>query len=231
MITFNVESNIRALEKKLTAFGLRQVPFATALAVTNLARLIVAEEKTNEAKVLDRPREFTTGAVGVIAARKDNPVARVFMKDIAARYLEPYEFGGLNVLNGRALLKPVGAVKDLDRYGNLPRNWLSKMKGRSDIYIGKVQTKVGVVNGVWQRSTDAGGAVRVLRGKGGTLRIGKTRKGLNQSGRLVLLVKFENAHVVRQRLDWFGVGSRVVQREFNREFGRAMATAIATASK
>lgn len=229
MILFNVETNIRALSKKLDAFALRQLPFATAQALTGVAKAIVKAEQVNEVKVLDRPKGFTTGAIGVIRATKDNPTARVYMKDLTARYLEPYEFGGLNVLNGRALLKPVGAVTDLDKFGNLPRGWLAKMKGRSDIYVGKVQTKTGTVDGVWQRVTEAGGSVKVLRGKGGQLRVGKTRKGLNTSGKLKLLVKFENAHKVRERLDWFGVAGQVTAREFNREFGRAMAQAIATA--
>jgi hypothetical protein len=229
MLQINVQSNLKAIEKKLSAFAYQQVPFATAQALTALGQRIAGAEQANEAKVLDRPKPFTRNAIGVMRANKARMTATVFMKDITARYLEPYEFGGRNALNARALLKPIDAVEDLDQYGNLPRNFIKKMKGRSDVFIGAVKTKTGVINGVWQRTVEEGAAVQVRREKVGVLKIGRTRKGLNTSGGLKLLVRFTEAHEVRQRLDWFGVAQRVVNKEFDREFGKALARAMATA--
>jgi hypothetical protein len=231
MFTINLQTNIRDFSRSVSAFASKQVPFASAQALTAIARRVAEVEKQNEAKVLDRPRPFTQNALRVRAATKDRMTAVVWMMDLTAKYLEPYEFGGKNVLNGRALLKPVGAVANLDQYGNLPRNFMRNLRGRADIFIGGVQTKNGVVNGVWQRTLDAGArSVAVARvGRDGKVRMGKTGKGLNTSGHLKLLVKFEDAHVARQHLDWFGVARRVVEREFKREFGKALARAIATA--
>ena len=222
----NIRTNIKAFEKTVSAFAFKQLPFATALALTALAGEVKAAEEANEKKVLDRPKPFTTGAIGVRKANKARMEAIVFVKDITAAYLEPYQFGGKNVLNSKALLKPVGAVKDLDQFGNLPRNFLSKLKGRSDIYIGKIQTKRGLVNGVWQRVVQEGAAVTMVTKTG---KVRKTRKGTNTSEHLVLLVKFEDAHPAKQYLDWFNVAKRAVEKNFNRQMGKALARAIASA--
>jgi hypothetical protein len=230
MIQFNIKSNVDQVEKALSAFAYKQVPFATGRALTALAKAIVPAEQANERHVLDRPKPFTEGAIGVIGASTAKQTATVYMKDITARYLEPYEFGGKNVLNSRAVLTPIDAVADLDQYGNLPRNFLAKLKGRKDIFIGPVQTKSGLVNGVWQRSVAEGAAVPVTKlTKKGVLRTTKTRKRLNTTGKLQLLVKFTDAHDVKQHLGWFVVAKRIVDKGFNREFGKALAAAVSSA--
>lgn len=239
---FNVKTNIDAFQRRISALAHKQLPFATAQALTTLAQQVAKAEQANEAKVLDRPRPFTTGALMVVRAKKDTQEARVVVKDITARYLEPYEFGGRNRLNGRALLKPIEAVKDLDEYGNLPRNYLRRLigqvkkgkhdgTGRGDLFVGTVQTKAGPVNGVWQRAVDAGTkAVSMGRvGKDGKFRMGKTRKGLNTTGHLVLLVKFADAHPIRQRLGWFNLADHTISRNFRQAMGQALARAIASA--
>lgn len=226
----NFKSNIDKFQRDISAFAYKQLPFATAQALTEVVRIVVTAEQQNEEKVLDRPKPFTKDALGVIRADKRTLVARMFMKDITARYLEPYQFGGRNVLNSRALLKPIEAVKDLDQYGNLPRNFLKKLKGRSDVFIGPVQTRSGPINGVWQRTVEPGSAIPVARiGKDGSVRVGKTRKNLNTSGKLHLLVRFTEPHEARQYLDWFGVAEKAAKRHFNAVMGRALARAIATA--
>ena len=129
MYYINLEGRIDAFRKANAARAGKQIPFASALALSALAKLVQAGEQKNMAEVLDRPRPFTTGATGTVAASKASQQARVFVKDITARYLEPYELGGDNVLNSRALLKPVGARADLDEFGNLPRTYLRKLIG------------------------------------------------------------------------------------------------------
>ena len=117
-------------------------------------------------------------------------------------------------------------MKELDQFGILPRNFLKKLKGRTDIFIGTIQTKVGPVSGVWQRSVEAGAAVATITRTG---KIRNTRKASNTSGHLVLLVKFADAHKATQFLDWFKVAERAVAKNFNREMGKALGRAIASA--
>lgn len=227
----NIKTNIDAFTRNLSALAYKQLPFATAQACTALAREVSQAEQDSEKRTLDRPKPFTTNAVRVIAARKERMTATVYMMDLTAKYLEPYQFGGTNVLNSKALLKPIAAMGDLDQYGNLPRNFTKKLKGRQDIFVGSVKTKNGMVNGIWQRTAEPGAKhVAVARiDKNGRVRVGKTSKGINTSGRLKLLVKFDNAHPARQFLDWFGVARRTVDKQFNRQFGSALAKAIASA--
>lgn len=220
MIRINCSSNIKQLSKGLSGEIARQVAFASVLAVNAVAKDVQLAEQDNMRDVLDRPTPFTIKSVAIQRATKRLPVATVFVKDIAARYLEPYEAGGLNILNGRALLKPKG--QGTNQYGNLPRRTIASLQGRSDIYIGKVKTRRGVVDGVWQRS--AQGATVV--GKTGKVR--KTRKGLNSSGKLKLLIAFTDAHPVKQRLHWREVARGEVDRMFDLRFRQGMARAWAT---
>jgi hypothetical protein len=233
MLDFNVKSNIDKFSRGISAMAWKQLPFATAQALNAIAAESIVAEKQNEERVLDRPKPFTMNAIGYVRAKKDNLAARVYMKDATARYLEPYEFGGTNRLAGKALLKPVGAVGDLDQYGNLPRSWLRKIKGRSDIFIGPVKTKSeGVINGVWQRAAgEDEKATRTTVTKGGKIITRKVAGYVpsREGRRLRLLVRFQNAHQVKQHLDWFGVARRTVEKTFNREMGKALAAAIATA--
>ncbi|MCA8349176.1 hypothetical protein [Burkholderia cepacia] len=87
------------------------------------------------------------------------------------------------------------------------RENMSKVLDKPNVFIGKVQTKAGVVDGVWQR----------------------TKKTRGKAAGLKLMMKFEDAHDVRQHLDYRGVGKRIVAAVFRRELDAAMAKALSTA--
>src|SRR5476649_251163 len=125
----SIRSNLKEISRSLGAFAQTQLPFASALAITALAKRVQGEQTKAFTRVFDRPTPFTLKAIGVKAARKTDLVATVFVKDIAASYLAPYEFGGVHKLNGKAMLVPKGAPTN--QYGNLPKNLLERLKGRS----------------------------------------------------------------------------------------------------
>ncbi len=133
----DLSSQLRQLQK--------QIPFATAQAMTKVVRQIEVAQKTAFERHLDNPTPFTVKSVGSVGARKNSLRAKVFVRDTAAGYLEPFEFGGEHKLNGSALLNP----KDikLNKYGNLPRNKLSQLKAKENVFVGEVDG----VNAVWQR--------------------------------------------------------------------------------
>lgn len=257
MLVISVKTNVERFQAKVDDVAKRQLPFAAATALTSLAGLVAAAEKANEPKKLDRPRPFTTEAIGSTKARKDDLLARVYMKDLTAEYMLPYEFGGLNKLNSKALLKPVDAKKDLDAFGNIPAGYLAKFIGsswtrkvlagmksgprggramaRPDVFIGPVKMKSGkIINGIWQRSTDAGvkrvGTLSIDK-KTGKARIVKSAKNINRSGKLKLIVRFTDAHPIaeKNRLDWFDLAQKTVSSQFLREFTKSMRVALATA--
>lgn len=201
----SVRSNVKEISKSLSALAYKQLDFATATALTALAKEVQAAEKANIQHTFKHPKPFTVNAVGVKGATKTSLEARVFIRPIAAKYLQPYETGGLHVLPGRALLNP----KDikLNQYGQLSRGAMQRLKARSDIYIGIIKTQHGDVNGVWQRT--------------------KASKG--NPSRLKLLLRFGDALPVDKRLEYFARAKALVGRRFNPVFGAAMAKAIATA--
>jgi hypothetical protein len=215
MIEVSVRADLVGLQRSLSALAQTQVPYATATALTALAKRVQAAEKISLSTVFDRPTPFTLGAIGVRAARKDTLQAMVFVRDTAAGYLSPYEFDGPRKLNGRALLNPKAI--GLNRYGNLPKGALAKLKARPDIFIGPVKTKAGSINGVWQRPA--------ANAKAGA------RRGGNSTGKLKLLIRFADGKPVPRRLGYRDRAKKIVDGFFKVEFDAAMARAMASARR
>ncbi|MGS1033322.1 putative phage tail protein [Burkholderia glumae] len=94
-------------------------------------------QRENMRQVLDNPTPFTLNSVAIKRASKSNPVALVYVKPIAVSYLLPYEIGGKNKLNSRALIKPVG--QKVNQYGNLPRTTLARLKGKARYSVATVK--------------------------------------------------------------------------------------------
>jgi hypothetical protein len=205
MLTLSVKADIRKVAKALDDAARKQLPFATAQAINATAEKVRLAQRDNMREVLDEPTPFTLSSVAVKRATKANQVALVYVKPVAAAYLLPYEIGGKNKLNSKALLKPINAK--VNQYGNLPRNLVRRLASKPNTFIGKVQTKRGLIDGVWQRS-------KKTRGKAAGLK---------------LMVEFTDAHETQQRLDYRGVGKRVVAATFMAELERAVAKALATA--
>lgn len=230
MFDLNVRGDVKSLAKSFGFFAKGQMPFATATAINKVAEVVRDAERANLEKVLDKPTPFTKNAIKIKKANKATLHAVVYMQDKTASYLAPYEFGGLNKLNSEALLKPVGAV--VNQYGNLPRNAMKRLLGKSNVFVGKVQFKKSgqTINGVWERP--ARGQRSFVRGKdrhsygskGNTQNmIGGGRTGLK------LLIKFEDAHEARQRLNYRQLARRKVDGAFKREFMQAMRDALRSA--
>jgi len=219
----SVHANVKEISRSLSRLAHSQINFATALALTALAKEVQADEIRNIGRTFKKPKPFTQKSVGMQGARKDTLQAKVFVRPIAARYLEPYEKGGSHVLAGRALINPKN-IK-LDSYGQLPRKALARLKARKDIFIGPVKTKSGVINGVWQR------AYRRPKGseRGRSRQGGEVRRGANTTGRLKLLVRFGDALAVNKRLNYRSHARALIDRRFNALFSEAVGKALASA--
>ncbi|WPU24988.1 hypothetical protein RI049_09705 [Cedecea neteri] len=198
----------------------KQIPFALSQALTSVARKIEAAEKVALQRHLDNPTPFTVKSVGSRGARKDNLTATVFVRDIAASYLEPFEFGGQHKLNGQALLNPKN-VK-LNKFGNLPRNKLSRLKAKPSTFIGEV----GGVNAVWQRKKAKGkkGKKRASRSANGT-----RRERLKQPAPK-LLIRFGDALPVKPVLGYMDRANTMAKALLPVEIQRALAESIHTAT-
>lgn len=198
----------------------KQIPFATAQAMTAVVRKIEDAQKVAMQRNLDNPTPFTVKSVKSRGARKSDLKAKVFVMDTAAAYLEPFETGGVHKLNGSALLNP----KDikLNKYGNLPRNKLSSLKSKENTFIGDI----GGVNGVWQRK-------KAKKGKKGRKRLQRSSNGTRRDRKKQpmpkLLIRFGDALPVEPVLGYQDRAMKMTQALLLQEINRAIAEAIRTA--
>lgn len=81
MFRVSATTNAADLERRLNNAFARQVPFATALALTRTAQKIREAEKAEMQSVFDRPTPFTLNAFQVVPANKDTLAAEVRYKD------------------------------------------------------------------------------------------------------------------------------------------------------
>ncbi|EMF8482339.1 hypothetical protein H9I31_006340 [Morganella morganii] len=212
-------ANLTDLSNQLRTLR-KQIPFATAQAMTSVVRKIEGAQKVAMQRNLDNPTPFTVKSVKSRGARKSDLKAKVFVMNIAAAYLEPFEIGGVHKLNGSALLNP----KDikLNKYGNLPRNKLSSLKAKDNTFIGDI----GDVNGVWQRK-------KAKKGKKGRKRLQRspngTRRDKKKQPMPKLLIRFGDALPVEPVLGYQDRAMKMTQALLPQEINRAIAEAIRTA--
>ena len=210
----SVRAETKALTKALGAMADKQIPYATVLALNATGKAVKEAEKENIKKVFPTATPFTVNSVRQIRARKSTMTTVVFVMPTAQRYLQPYEDGGVHALNSQALLNPKNV--NVNQYGNLPRNKLAALRGRSDVFIGTIKGKSGDVSGVWQR-------VAAKKARGGK------RARVASPKALKLLIRFGDALPVRERLNYRAVGVATVRGVYAAEFGPALAKALATA--
>ena len=191
------ETNIAEWTRYLDQKVARQVPFATARALTETAQRDpkpAAERQIR--RRLDKPTPFTQKGVAYRSASKSRLVATVLIKDIQAGYLRIQERGGTTTPKGRAFLIPVKQRRN--KYGNLPRNTVKRLLARPDTFSGKVRG----VGGIWQRM---------------------------KSGKLKLLIRYENQTTYRPRLGFHSEMEKIAVRAFPARFARSLEQAIRTA--
>jgi hypothetical protein len=219
MITIRVRTGF--LRHAFDEEARKQIRFATSQAINATAKLVQSGERENLKAVLDKPTPFTLNAIGIQRSSKKTLTATVFMKDITAGYLAPYELGGLNKLNSAALLVPI--TQKVNQYGNLPRNTTAGLRDRPDVFVGKPMGWVNAPYGFWKRFKYVKAARRKL-----------TKKHAAQFGRKYqkqrppeLLIMFDDAHEATQRLNYRALAKKIVRQNFAREFQAAMKKAIA----
>lgn len=220
MLDIDIRTNLREMQRRMTLLEVEQIPYATALALSSLAGEVKDAEVASMATAFDRPTPFTQRSMGIVPARKDRLYAKIYIKDIAAEYLEPFEFGGPHVLGQKqGLLKPVG--QGTNAYGNLSQGTVARLSGRANVFIGGVETKGGkTIRGVWERVG--------VTAKGKAKR--KAPRGMMYSaahGRLRLLIRFTDPGEVTQAWGYRNRARDVVGRRYAAAFTAAMARALA----
>ncbi len=131
----NVENNIRAVARDLSDAALRQLPFATSVALNDAAAEIQKNETKRLDQTIDRPTPFTKRAYGVRRSTKRRLDVTIYTKTAQARYLSILEEGGTRRPKGRALVIPAKTRRN--KYGNMPRGAVKKMFADPKVFSGK----------------------------------------------------------------------------------------------
>lgn len=211
-----VSISVRAdVAKAAAALGLaqKQLPFATAVAINDLAFKVQQAERQAISSVFSHPRPFTQRSVFVDKATKSNPEATVRIGDAQAKYLAPYETGGSHVLAGRgiALLNPKGIR--LDQFGQI-RGKPSEIANKPGVFVGTIHG----VAGFWQRLPVTKRSRRMAK-----------KAGQPVQRHLKLLIRFGDDLPVHKRLGFADRARAIVAANFATAFDGAVARALASA--
>lgn len=230
--SIDIRVDLKPLHKAMAALGARQIPFATALTLNELAKGVKAAEQAEVGRVFETPNPFTQNAFRTVNATKGNLVARVLAKDSTNdtggqnAYLAPYVFGGDRSLGKKkAMLAPITNNIALNAYGNLPRNKIKTLKAKPNVFIGTVRFRRSgkSYSGVWERPE------RRRRKDGSYGTIGDTHNKFdNVRSGLTLLIEFEDTTPVRKHLDFDGTARRYIKKNAAHEFDMALRKAMAT---
>ena len=130
-VRISVRNDYLRAMRALNDLSAKQLPFATAAALTDTAQAARAEVTAALPRIFDRPVPFTVNALGFKPATKADLTAEVFVRDIQGRYLLHEEIGGTRTPaeNSR---KPGAAFSEpgkvaLDAYGNIPNGTIANL--------------------------------------------------------------------------------------------------------
>ena len=258
-LKINVRTLVKKLGARLSRLQKQQLPFATALALTRTAQILQKAEKANLKAVFPTETPFTEKGISMKAARKDDLDAVVFIKDIQAVYLAPYELNGMSVPakpSMKAMLTPKGI--GVNQYGNIPYKKIKTLLGselaqHSDnplarLLLGKKKLPGAKIKRL--QKNQARYFIGVVKTSSGNVSglwerlpkgrvIGKSvsfRKGAFKPGKnirsgpgLRLMVRFSDPRAVKQHLNYYNLANKVVPKNFSLELKKALRVALASA--
>lgn len=164
----------------------RNLNFGIARGLTSAAKFSAEKMQQQLPAIFDRPTPFTQRAIGFQPASKSKLEARVFVRDVQAKYLMRQEQGGIRRPEpGSPINLAVG--QRLNQYGNISRGAISRLRSKPNVFVSKQKGKTKhLTPGIYERV-----GVRSKKGLGSKRgRPITTGKG-KQKTRLNLLVAFE----------------------------------------
>lgn len=224
---------------ELTNIEQRQIPFATAVALTETAKIIKSTVEDQMRAVFDRPTPYTMNALRLIPATKQKLEARVWIKDEAdgaapaTRWLTPEVYGGpRNNKRSESLLRARGILPEgkfvvpgkgmkLDNYGNIGRGQLQK-----------ILSGLGAQGDRLQNSTDSRRSVanqtRYFVMRKGRAAIGIAERTGTKRSDVQMVLAFVSTPAYARTLDFFEIGDRVADEQLTIQFERAFERALST---
>lgn len=212
----------------------KQIPYATARALTFTAKAAKQDIESEMRSVFDRPTRWTLNSLYLEAARKDKLQARVGVKGDATRgdpptkWLTPEVHGGTRspkpserALRQRGLLPPgkyvlPGKGMKLDSFGNVSGPRMKSILERIGL---KPQQEDGKPKN--RRS------VFVIRR--GNQPIGIAERTGKGADKMSVILAFGRRPTYKRRLDFYRIADKAIAVNLNREMKKALAHALRTA--
>ncbi len=210
----NIKIDTREVEKALAGAS-RQIPYAIASTVNVIAAGLREAENAGITAAFKNPRPFTRNSVVYDRATKGDPTAVVRVKDVQAKYLTPYEVGGVHALPGAGLLIPVDAR--VDRYGQLPKGSIARMFAQPGNFVKTIHG----VSALWQAKPPTETAKRAAAKKG--VRTPRPK--------LKLLLEFGVNKPVTEHIDFQKRAASFVAQRLAPAMSEAIARTLATMRK
>jgi len=228
---FDVSIDVETVNRMLSDLEKKQLPFATAKALTATAQHVKKELEQEMKRVFDRPTPYTLKALFLKAARKKDLIATVGLKDwaykgtAATKYLTPQIEGGTRgskrsevLLRNRGILGSnqyivPGKGTRLNKYGNMTRGQIQKALSNLKAQHDPLQNTTSKRKGTYFAGT-----------------INGTPGIWERKGRWVKpLFIFVKQPSYTKRFQFHEVAERTAAEHFEDEFDKAMTQALATA--
>ncbi|MGK0269493.1 MAG: hypothetical protein ACI88H_000124 [Cocleimonas sp.] len=219
--------------KSLDALEKEQLPFALALTATWTAQDIQAEEKKVIAHVFDNPSPYVINSVRVKAARKDNPIAAVWVNDgSTGKGGNIAETLSAEIWGGRR--KPKGFTQVMRTKGILKSNqYLSAApNARRNQYGNISKASLKKVISDLENPNNPKGRVKYFMldddSGAGSAWNNVIWKKLGRNDMEPFLIISDEAPSYKKRLPFFEVAERILKKQIPINFEKAMDHAIAS---
>lgn len=224
---------------ELTDLERNQLPYATALALTETAKQVKERLEGEMRSVFDRPTRYTLSSLRLFPATKQKLVARVWMKNEsdkaspATKWLTPQVYGGPREdKRSEKLLRAKGVLPEgkyivpgrdakLDGFGNIGRGQLQKiiagLGAQQDKYSNSTESRRSI-----------GNLKRFFVMRNGREAIGIGERTGRGKDKVKLVLAFVGRPGYRKEFDFFAIADQVAEDQLPIQFELALARALAT---
>jgi hypothetical protein len=241
-VRINVSVDTSALKGRLRDIANKQIPFAKANAINEVAKLVQAEERTHIAKVFNvRRKQWVDMSVKITHFAKKQPGRTYAEVAIAppgprgkADILAKFEEGGIKTPRGKSIAIPDSVKRskaDIVTKGNRPKAFNFKLIGKgpkAEVFKGDRRTflirRADGTGAIYQRY--GGKRTRDRDHASGRFSVSSSRA--KDSNVRVLFTLTKDARIDK-RLKFKAIAHKVIATRWGQEFKKAWDNAIRTA--
>jgi hypothetical protein len=251
MLTIDVSKTVAELGAKLGDVARRQIPFASARALTATAKIAQEREIHEMRDVFDRPTPYTLSSTFIKAATKTNLKAEVGLKDFSGKGIPAVKFLAAQIGGGERRLKRFELA--LRAAGHLPDDYrvVPASGAQLDAYGNIKPSQIVQILSYFRAFPEAGYKANMTdrrrkrlakgskRQQGFTYFIGRPgdrgalgvwqRFGFSRGSAIRPVLLFVRSTSYEAIFDFEHVAVTTAQREFPAQFSAALAEAMRTA--